>query len=58
MHAKFAELAVEALKAMYEHNSNRYTSAGRTEVGPEPISADQVASDLRTIYNELTKNED
>lgn len=57
MHAKFAELAVEALKSMYEHNANSYTNVGRTDVGPEPLTADQVANDLRIIYNELTKVE-
>lgn len=57
MNSTFAQLAVEALKSMYEHNSNSYTSVGRTDVGPEPLTADQVAKDLRVIYTELTKRD-
>lgn len=53
MHTSRAELAVKALKTMYEHNASVYTSVGRTEVGPEPLTAEQVAKDLRVIYNEL-----
>ena len=55
MDDNYASLAVEILKAMYEHNSKVNTSIGRTEVGPEPLTAEQVAQDLRVIYKELTK---
>lgn len=58
MNSTFANLAVEALKAMYEHNSHVNTSVGRTETGPEPITSDQVASDLRVIYDEMVKRDD
>ncbi|WP_339213941.1 hypothetical protein [Ornithinibacillus sp. FSL M8-0202] len=54
MDADYAKLAVEVLKAMYEHNSKSYSSVGRTDVGPEQLTADQVANDLRVIYQELT----
>lgn len=53
MHTSRAELAVKMLTAMYEHNANVHTTVGRTEVGPEPLTAEQVAKDLRVIYNEL-----
>lgn len=55
MHKEYAKLAVEALKSMYEHNSRGYTNVGRTDLGPNPITAEQVASDLRVIYDELTR---
>lgn len=55
MHSEYAKLAVEVLKAVYDHNSKVFTSLGRTEIGPKPITAEQAANDLRTIYNELVK---
>lgn len=55
MNHDYAKLAVKALKSMYEHNSSSHTSVGRTDLGPEPLTADQVANDLRVIYNELVK---
>lgn len=55
MHKEFAGLAVEALKAMYEHNSKLHVNIGRTDIGPEQVTAEQVASDLRIIYNEIVK---
>ncbi|MCZ2260628.1 hypothetical protein [Sporosarcina sp. G11-34] len=55
MNSKFAELAVEALNAMYDHNSKVRTSVGRTDIGPETLTAEQVANDLRIIYTELVK---
>lgn len=55
MHTDYAKLAVEVLKAMYDHNSKSHSSVGRTELGPEQLSADQVASDLRVIYKGLTE---
>lgn len=55
MNNTFAQLAVEVLKAMYDHNSKSYSSVGRTDIGPEPLTAEQVANDLRIIYTELAK---
>jgi len=58
MHSEYARLAIEALKAMYSHNSQANSVIGRTEVGPEPVNAEQVAKDLRIIYTELIKREE
>jgi len=57
MNLNYAPLAIEVLKEMYEHNSKAYATVGRTDIGPEPLTAEQVASDLRVIYNELIKQE-
>lgn len=55
MNKEYARIAIELLKAMYEHNSQSNSSIGRTEMGPEPMTAEQAANDLRTIYAELVK---
>jgi hypothetical protein len=57
MNSKYAQMAVEVLQAMYEHNSRSHTSVGRTDLGPEQLTAEQVAKDLRVIYEELIKHE-
>ena len=58
MNSNIAEIAAEILKSMYDHNSKVYSSIGRTEIGPDPLTAEQVANDLRVIYNELVKRDD
>ncbi|WP_193768905.1 hypothetical protein [Metasolibacillus meyeri] len=55
MNTTFAPLAVEVLKAMYEHNSKAFEQIGDTNVGPEPLTAEQVARDLRIIHDEIIK---
>ncbi|MEX3715417.1 hypothetical protein ABFV99_23885 [Cytobacillus horneckiae] len=57
MDTDFAKIAAEILKSMYDHNSKVYSSVGRTELGPEPLTVEQVANDLRVIYNELIKHD-
>lgn len=57
MNPEFAQIAAEVLKAMYDHNSRAYASIGRTDIGPEPLTVEQVTNDLRVIYNELKKGE-
>ena len=56
MNINYVPFAVEVLKAMYEHNSKVRQSIGDLEVGAEPLTVEQVANDLRVIYNEITKN--
>ncbi|MCT6925277.1 hypothetical protein [Metasolibacillus sp.] len=57
MDTNYASLAVEVLKAMYSHNSKDFQKIGDTTGGPEPLTAEQVAHDLRTIYNEMIRVE-
>lgn len=57
MNSAFAQIAAEILKSMYDHNSKVYSSIGRTEVGPEPLTSEQVANDLRVIYKELVTHD-
>ncbi|WP_158681478.1 hypothetical protein [Microbulbifer pacificus] len=57
LNTNYIPQAVEILKAMYGHNSNTHSSVGRTDIGPEPLTAEQVAKDLRVIYEEMTKRD-
>lgn len=57
MDRDYAKIAAEILTAMYEHNAKVFQSIGDLQQGPEPLTADQVANDLRIIYNELTNYE-
>lgn len=53
MNTDKAKIAVEILKAMYEHNSQSYASVGRTDVGPEPLTVNEATSDFKFIYDSL-----
>lgn len=48
-----ANLCLELIKAMLEHNAKINTTIGRTTIGSEQVSAELVAKDFLHLYKVL-----